>query len=378
MSLVGVAGVNCRQLNRTVLAGGQVGVAGIDSPRIHSKTVVGIAGNPGTPMRPLFRSVSDRPAVKAASLGDTVQATAWSRAVYLSDWTYLVCPDRQGGLRWRRGFEELFSRENRRLALYLDSGSFRIFTGTAPAWATFDNYLAAIRLIQPDAVMAFDVVGDQAAGARNCALMLLAGLGCPVIPVWQIGPTYDRRLSARDNARRALKDPMLQYYAARSPMLALGGMVQGSCPREERHLYLDELCRHLPAHRLWALGQASHVVVNGLGQYGRLDQVSVDGSWWIHHARCESIAVMEKGLLRAVRLEGTGMRSFFTLAEMMLCNLRSVLGAYSGAWEFPAPAPEAAALPGDTEAARALKAALAPEQLTFRHILGGAATGTEG
>lgn len=380
MSIVGIAGVNAPHLNKTVLgvAGvdrvgktGLVGIAGLDSPGIAKKALVGVAGNPGTPMRPLFASMSAAPKVPSKSLGDRVQASAWSRACYLSDWTYLVCPDpKTGGVRWRKGFEDLFSRANRRMLLLLDSASFRIFTGSAPKWATFELYLSAIDLIDPDGFMHMDVIGDQFASLVNYDRMVALGYGDRIIPVWQIGPSYDKSKPAAWNAAQALNDPIFAYYASRHELVAIGGMVKGPCPREARHLYFQELCRLLPDHRFWALGQASHMVVNGLGQLGLLDRVSTDGSWWIHHARTESIAVQHNGLIKAVRLEGTGMHSFFTLSEMMLCNLRSLLGAYAGTWEFPAPAPAPEHITTKASAAGDLKEALASEQPSFFQLLG--------
>ena len=79
-------------------------------------------------------------------------------------------------------------------------------------------------------------------------------------------------------------------------------------------------------------------MVDGLGRLGLLDRVYTDGAWWIHHARCEQLAVVEDGLLRSIRLTHTGAQSFFTLPELMAANLRSLLSAYAGLWTFPAPA----------------------------------------
>ena len=80
------------------------------------------------------------------------------------------------------------------------------------------------------------------------------------------------------------------------------------------------------------------MVVNRLGQLGLLDRVSMDGSWWIHHARTEQFAVVQDGLLKSLRLTHTGASSFFTLLELMAANPRSLLSAYAGLWTFPAPA----------------------------------------
>ena len=146
-----------------------------------------------------------------------------------------------------------------------------------------------------------------------------------------------RACDAADNGRLAARDPALRAYVDRAPVVAIGGLVRGPCPRAMRHLYLAELVRAFPDTRFWALGQASAMVINGLGQLGLLDRVSTDGSWWIHHARTEQFAVVQDGLLKSLRLTHTGARSFFTLPELMAANLRSLLSAYAGLWTFPAP-----------------------------------------
>jgi hypothetical protein len=65
--------------------------------------------------------------------------------------------------------------------------------------------------------------------------------------------------------------------------------------------------------------------------------VWVDGSWWLHDARAEVLAVLEDGLIKTIRLTRTGARSFFPLLDLMSCNLRSLLAAYAGLWTFPGP-----------------------------------------
>ena len=90
--------------------------------------------------------------------------------------------------------------------------------------------------------------------------------------------------------------------------------------------------------------------------------MSTDGSWWIHNARAEQLAVLQDGLIRSVGLTHTGARSFFTLAELMASNLRALLGAYAGLWTFPAPAPVPTDL-RDEEARLELRRRLAAAQL---------------
>jgi hypothetical protein len=121
----------------------------------------------------------------------------------------------------------------------------------------------------------------------------------------------------------------------------------------------------IPAADNW---QGSATVVNGLGRLGLLYRVSLDGSWWIHHARTEQFAVVQDGLLKSIRLTHTGAESFFTLLELMAANLRSLLSAYAGLWTFPAPA----AVPTDMhdpEARLEIRRRLGPVQLDlFAHL----------
>lgn len=392
--MYGIAGVNTRKNQAVLRVAGidrltkhhaVLGIAGVDRPSLH-EGVMGIAGRWGTTIRPMVKEMVEKPVtISANRLGDKVATKAWKHAVYLSDWTYLFCTDKDGGLRWREGFQEMFSAEERRIPLGFDSASFRAFTGTAPKWTTLENYQMAIELGKPDFWMHYDVIGDQEGSLRNYEAMVEAGYGGDqLFPVWQIGPTWDKRATVRvdaagmtteaarvaiANARMAVSDPVMQHYAAKHRMIAIGGMVKGPCPREVRHVYLAELCRLMPDHQFWALGQASHVVINGLGMSGLLNRVSVDGSWWIHNARCESIAVVQDGLIKALRLEGTGARSFFTMGEMMLCNLRSGLGAYNGDWTFPGP-PSVPTDMRDQDAVMEMKRRIAPEQSTLWSIMG--------
>ncbi len=90
--------------------------------------------------------------------------------------------------------------------------------------------------------------------------------------------------------------------------------------------------------QFWALGQANFKVVNGLGAMGLLNRVWTDGSWWILDAACERFAVIQDGRIVMHSLEGIA-RSFFTITECMAANLRSLLGAYAGLWEWPPPDP---------------------------------------
>ena len=112
--------------------------------------------------------------------------------------------------------------------------------------------------------------------------------------------------------------------------MAVGGLNQRPRPGAGRHRYIEVLCRTFPDNQVWALGQASPVVVNGLCCAGLLDRVWVDGSRWLHDARAEVLAVLEDGLVKTIRPTHTGARSFFPLLDLMRCNLRSLLAAYAG------------------------------------------------
>lgn len=316
-----------------------VGIAGVNTRPLHAATV-GIAGNWGSALRPhLERMASSSPATTGSRLGDRASRACWAHACYLLDYTYLACPDRDTGvLRYRSGFARLCAPETRKLPLYLDSAAYREATGTAPAWSSYRWYCEALDLIRPDGAMARDVLGDQAASRLGYERLCSDGYGHLVIPVWQAHPAWDPAGDAFANGRIAASDPTLRAYADRAPVVAIGGLVQGPCPRAARHLYLAELVRAFPDTHFWALGQSSAMVVNGLGQLGLLDRVSTDGSWWIHHARTEQFAVLQDGLLKSLRLTHTGAASFFTLLELMAANLRSLLSAYAGLWTFPAPA----------------------------------------
>lgn len=315
-----------------------MGIAGVNTRPLQAASL-GIAGNWGSTLRPDLERVLARPTAPLSShLGDQAAASCWTRACFLLDYTYLVCPDPVGGVRYRVGFRSMASPESRALPLYLDSAAYREMTGTAPSWSGYRRYCEAIDLVRPDGALAKDVIGDQAASLEGYERMVADGYRDTVIPVWHCRPAWDPSATAVQNGRAAGRDPVLRHYCDRSPLVAIGGLVHGPCPREDRHLYLAEICRAFPQTQLWGLGQASAMVVNGLGRLGLLDRVWTDGSWWIHHARSEQLAVLQDGLIRSLRLTHTGARSFFTLVELMAANLRSLLSAYAGLWTFPAPA----------------------------------------
>src|SRR5947209_5503687 len=335
------------QLNVLAPQGAVIGVAGVNMHSL-AQSVVGMAGHWGPTLRPHVHKVRTEPPIARTTLGDQAQAVAGKRAVYLLDYTYIACTAKQGGMRWAKGFAHYFSRENRAMPLVIDSAAFREFkrdqakllgkrTG-APNWSDYSHYCQAIDVLDPDAAMAKDVIGDQRASRENYLRMRSDGYGSITIPVWQIRQLYDVTLSPAENGRIAGRDPILRWYADQAPMVAIGGMVKSVIPRSGRGAYLAGIAEALPGVRLWGLGQASGVVVNDLGQRGLLDRVSVDGSWWINSATTEQIVILKDGLLSNIILARTGARSFFTFTELMASNLRALLSAYAGLWNFPGPA----------------------------------------
>lgn len=293
----------------------------------------------GSTLRPhVARVVEPGAAISKARLGDQAALHAWKKACYLLDYTYAACRDRTTGrMRYRPGFRELCAPETRRLPLYLDSAAYREFTGGAPGWSSYETYREAIELLRPDGAMAKDIVGDQHASCAGYERLCADGYADLTIPVWQVMPAWVHGLSAEANARLATRDPVLRWYCGRARLVAIGGLNQSPCPRAERHRYIEVLCRTFGENQFWALGQANPVVVNGLGCAGLLDRVWVDGSWWLHDAHAEVLAVLEDGLIETIRLTRTGARSFFPLLDLMSCNLRSLLSAYAGLWTFLGP-----------------------------------------
>lgn len=339
-------GVGCSSIRSTFPAIGNrtaaVGIAGVNTRPLMraADPLIGIAGNWGSTLRPhVGRIVDPGASISKTRLGDQAAIHSSKRACYFLDYTYIACPDRRSDrMRFRPGFAELCAPATRPLPVFLDSAAYREFTGGAPSWSSYSRYCETIDLVRPDGVMAKDTVGDQDASRRGYEQMCHDGYRDLTIPVWQIMPSWVTGLSVEANAYLAAQDPVLRFYCDRSPLVAIGGLNQSPCRRGERHCYLETLCRAFPDTQFWGLGQANPVVVNGLGCTGLLDRVWVDGSWWIHDARAEVLAVLEDGLIKTIRLTRTGARSFFPLLDLMGCNLRSLLSAYAGLWTFPGPA----------------------------------------
>jgi hypothetical protein len=356
-AMYGIAGID----HRGKLAA--CGVAGVNTGNITMaarRASFGAAGNLGSTVRPeLPAMLKVEEANGRGRLGDRAAATGWQHGVYFADYSYVVCTNAGGedgqDLRWRKGREDVFGRPSRILPLFLDSTAYHRWTGTVPGWVSFDSYLQAIELTDPDGFAAYDVIGDQAESVRNFDAMTAMGFGSErgCFPVYHVRPRWDPRASvtglvwrnvpeaarcAVANARRAAADPVMRYYAGRSQLIGLGGMVRGPIPRDVRHYYIAELARQLPDHQFWGLGQANFKVVNGLGAMGLLDRVWTDGTWWILDAACERFAVVMDGIIQMHSLEGIA-HSFFTITECMAANLRSLLAAYAGLWTWPPPDP---------------------------------------
>lgn len=343
-AMCGASGVNTRHNQAAAF-----GAAGLNYREAIDVASTGISGN----LAPVYRARLPEMVQEGGgkqTLGDRAAAVAHRHAVLMADWTYVVCTNHphDESLRWRKGRQRVFGKEHRRLPLYLDSGAYRIWTGTAPRWANFDNYLTAIELVDADGYFALDIIGNQAESLRNYDAM--RGMGLEPIPVYHVRPRWSDRASvdvrvlpqkartAIANAHLAAQDPVLQYYASKSQLVGLGGMVRGPIPRDVRHYYIAELCRLFPDHHFWALGQANFKVINGLGPLGLLERVWTDGTWWLLDAACERMAIVQEGQIRMLSLEGVA-QSFFTMAERMAANLRSLLAAYAGLWAWPPPDP---------------------------------------
>ena len=331
----------------------QFGVSGLNCNSVVTAAGMGVAGQVPTTYQEQLPALLTASGNNGQTLGDRAANHALERAVMLLDWTYgaCTCYPHSDALRWRRGKELIFGKRHRFVPLVLDCAAYRIWTGKAPRWANLDNYLQAISLMDPDGYFAFDVIGDQVQSMMNYQAMISMGLD--PYPVYHVSPAWDKSATlngygarflsqkarvAIANARRAAEDPAMRFYASKSQLIGLGGMVKGPIPREVRHYYIAELCKLMPDHQFWALGQANFKVINGLGPLGLLDRVWTDGTWWILDAAAERMAIMRQGQIEMLSVEGYA-NTFFTIKERMAANLRSLLAAYLGLWAWPPPEP---------------------------------------
>lgn len=321
-------------------------------------------------------------------LGNRVAASSWQRGVFFLDWTFITATDgKPGFVRWQRWASEMLTPETRRMPLFLDSSGFRRFTGEAPKWATYENYLRAIDLTHPTMYTAYDVVGDTETSVQLYDRMRADGYGNRCIPIYQVqwDKTADTRIggaqtlandarNAVANAHRTVADPVFQHVASHSHIVAIGGLVssrkkQSPCPLAVRHIYFSEILRLMPDLQLWGLGMASPPIINGMGKAGYLPRFWSDSSKWIHDARDERIQVLQDGLLKNLPLTHTGAHSFFTLPELAAANLRSMLGAYDDQWAWPPPDPVPTNM-ADMDAVLELKKRIQSAQTDLWQLLG--------
>jgi len=340
-----------------------LGIAGVNT-RPLAAAALGIAGHWGSTLRPHVAELLRAPrALAPRRLGDIVAREGHRRACFLLDYTFVACPERRTKrMRYRSGREGLLTPTTRPLPLYLDSGAYRLARGTTERWASYQRYCEAIDLMQPTGAMAYDVVGDQEASRAGYERMLRDGYADVVIPVWQAGPSWVRGFPAATNGAIAARDPLLRAYCDRAPLVAIGGLAMGPCPRTQRAAYLGQLYRAFPQAHFWALGQASASVLDQLHSAGMLDRIWCDGTWWVHSACTEVLAYVENGHLRVLDLSKKNAHLPLTLVELMKCNLHALLAAYMGLSTFPAPSPVPLAVE-DPEACAELKRRIAPLQL---------------
>ena len=381
-----------------------LGIAGDIRPANETGIACGVAGLQIGTFRPPLGSFT------SARLGERAARHSPGRALFLSDFCYLVALDRSTGkLRWSNRRAELFAHDVRQHPLLLDSSGYRrCMSGTAPRWATLERYVEAIELIRPDGYAAWDDPTDRHESER--ALATLEALipddagRWPVFSARWVSPqglslnglpaawaSYDRlecliplnrtqrhyTAGQREQWARAAiayglaigADPLFQRMAARYGRVMIGGLVRFSgVHRLARHLIAATLHALYPDVHIWLLGQASFAVINGLGMLGLLDYVYSDGSWWWQDGRADQIAYVERGLLTMLSLAGTKPdirdanrpQTFFTLTEICAANLRALLAAYAGVISWPSvPPPDD---PRDQQQLRAYRNACLPLQ----------------
>jgi hypothetical protein len=380
-SAVGIAGLNDMQLVGAARHAG-LGISGLDRPakcgvagpntrRIVNSAQMGIAGNLKPETLIAFQE-RDRAlcelSLRSERVGDRVARVGWEFTIWFVDFTYVLRKDGE----WRQGRELVFGRQHRTLPVFLDSCGFRArLVKTAPKWAeNFDVYPRAIEKVDPDGYAAWDWPLDRAKSLRDLdRLRVIFPHDERLWPVFSIRWTWrdDARLHSRlpwtcdladliplnrtqrpfkretrrewvgkaiANALLMAEDPDFRAMIDTHGQVMLGGMVKGPCPRMARHIFAATLVNLFPGVSFWLLGQASYMVVNGLGMLGILDQVHTDGSWWVQDSRCDRFGVIENNLITMYSMEGIG-TTFFTLVELMAANLRSLIGAYSGEVAFP-------------------------------------------
>jgi hypothetical protein len=349
----------------------------------NAHAAVGIAGEPrGLTLHAVEQATvaTSASAHKVSNrIGDQAAVSAGQRGCWFQDPTYIV---KQAGGRvvWKEGRAEVFSRPSRRLPLLIDSmGYRREITGAAPRWARNEGvYHEMIELIDPDGYAAWDypLEGPEHKARTVQALRRLmatfprdVGAGGRMWPVFSVRWTWDDRAVPSFNSLPTWRSRPLQtliplnktqeHYSeahreawaraavANALLLAsdadfrwmcetfgrvmIGGLVRGPCHRLARHIFAAVLCQLFPACQFWLLGQANFAVVNGLAVSGLLDRVWVDGTWYLHDARADTFAILDRGLITMNQIRQDRKQSaqtFFTLGELMAANLRSLMAAY--------------------------------------------------
>lgn len=382
---VGVASPNTRPI--VASANGAMGIAGNLGSAARQRAAHEIVDISAFHQRDQALAAISR---ESNRLGDVAARQSWRRGVWFADFTYVVTGVNQ--VNWRKDREFIFGRSYRSIPLFIDSCGFRReITGTAPRWAHhFDNYLAAIELLDPDGYAAWDYPTDRGKTIDYTHRLISTFPGD--IANGRLWPVFSIRWAWRDNvhldfarlpgwasrnmaslipltrtqrqmswqtrerwARQAIANALnlavdqdFLWMVNKFGRVMIGGMVNGPCPRMARHIFAATLCHLFPGVQFWLLGQANFAVVNGLGMMGLLEQVWTDGTWWIKDATAERFAIVEDGLITMLSLEtnqkerrrfGKRRQSFFTLVEMMAANLRSLLAAYDGLWTWPPPEP---------------------------------------
>lgn len=387
--MLGIAGVNTNPLMWASQAGvtGCLGIASVDRPAFH-RASLGIAGNWGTTLREeeeqlLKQTKPPRSSKHEEPLGDRAAREGISRCVFLQDVFYTNCTNNAGEMVFRLGREEMFGPGRRRLPLYMDSGAFRRHqemeriragkTGSKfPQWSfSYDKYVEAILLNQPEGFMSWDVIGDNQVSYQGYQRMMadprLAGIIDRIIPVYQVGEIWDRRApllepvpysaggdelrSVIANAQRIFQDPIFQHYLSRHRLIAIGGLVQHEdSKREARWVLFKELARLCPDHQFWGLGMASPMIINGLGPEGLLERIWVDGTWWILNATAQRTAVLQDGQIKVLFPKKLGWEDFDTTIERAAKDLRALAAAYSDCIRWPDPGPTVEEMIEDPEA----------------------------
>ncbi len=266
----------------------------------------------------------------SARLGDRAAREAWRKGVWFADFTYVASPFAGDGqnITWRKGREYVFGRHYRTLPFFIDScGYRREITGTAPRWAhNFNQYVAAIELLDPDGYAAWDypqdrtetmaylhrlrsIFPDDSTDGRMWPVFSIRWSWCDhvhldysrlpgwagqsmasLIPLTRTQRKFKeetRERWARQAIANALKlavDQDFLWMVEKFGQVMIGGMVGGPCPRMARHLFAATLCHLFPGVKFWLLGQANFAVINGLGRMGLLDRVWSDGTWYIKDA----------------------------------------------------------------------------------------------